>query len=123
MDDDDEELVVAHTASGAEEVAKKTHSTRVVSAFSTVPSEVLFAVFATTGRARPNLIYCGDDDDAKQLVARLIRDIGFEPVDAGPLRMARNSEPFTLLMAQLAYEGDDGPALAYRFERFEELNG
>ena len=25
-----------------------------------------------------------------------------------------------LIVAQLAYEGDEGPALAYRFERFEE---
>jgi hypothetical protein len=28
-------------------------------------------------------------------------------------------EPFTMLIAKLAYEGDDGPELAYRFERFE----
>ena len=27
-------------------------------------------------------------------------------------------EPFALLMAQLAYEGKDGPELAYRFDRF-----
>jgi len=26
---------------------------------------------------------------------------------------------FALLIAQLAYEGEDGPELAYRFERFE----
>lgn len=44
---------------------------------------------------------------------------GFEPVDAGPLRIARYTEPFALLMGQLAYEGKDGPELAYRFERFE----
>jgi predicted dinucleotide-binding enzyme len=45
-------------------------------------------------------------------------DAGFDPVDAGPLRMARYLEPFTMLIAQLAYEGDGGPELAYRFERF-----
>jgi len=44
--------------------------------------------------------------------------VGFDPVDAGPLRIARYTEPFTLLVAQLAYEGDGGPELAYRFERF-----
>jgi predicted dinucleotide-binding enzyme len=44
--------------------------------------------------------------------------VGFDPVDAGPLRIARYTEPFTLLIAQLAYEGDEGPELAYRFERF-----
>ena len=39
-------------------------------------------------------------------------------MDAGPLRIARYTEPFTLLIAQLAYEGDAGPELAYRFEWF-----
>jgi hypothetical protein len=38
--------------------------------------------------------------------------------DAGPLRIARYTEPFALLVAQLAYEGEGGPELAYRFERF-----
>jgi predicted dinucleotide-binding enzyme len=41
----------------------------------------------------------------------LITD-GFEPFDAGPLRIARNLEPFALLMGQLAHGGDDGPELA-----------
>ena len=122
MNDDDTGLVVAHTSSGAEALAKKVPGARVVSAFGTVPSEVLFAVFEKRdGRARPSLIYCGDDEDAKTIAARLIRDVGFDPVDAGPLEVARFSEPFTLLIAKLAYEGDDGPALAYRFEHFEEL--
>jgi 8-hydroxy-5-deazaflavin:NADPH oxidoreductase len=48
----------------------------------------------------------------------LIRDVGFEPIDAGPLRIARYLEPFTLVMAQLAYEGDEGSEVAYRIERF-----
>jgi len=121
MNDDDTGLVVAHSSSGAEELAKKATGARVVSAFGTVPSEVLFAVFESRdGDARPSLVYCGDDDDAKAAAARLIRDAGFEPVDAGPLEVARYSEPFTLLVARLAYEGEEGPALAYRFERYEE---
>ena len=55
---------------------------------------------------------------AKDLAAGLIRDVGFDPVDAGPLRIARYTEPFGLLVGQLAYEGEGGPQLAYRFERF-----
>ncbi len=74
-------LVIGHTSSGAEALAKKVSKSRVVSAFNTVPSEVLFGVFAAR-------------------------------------RKARKPEPFTLLIAQLAYEGDGGPELAYRFERF-----
>src|SRR5437764_5293191 len=42
MNDDDTELVVAHTSSGAEELAKRIPKARVVAAFQTVPSEVLF---------------------------------------------------------------------------------
>jgi predicted dinucleotide-binding enzyme len=67
---------------------------------------------------RPSLVYCGDDSRSKELAAGLIRDVGFDPVDAGPLRIARYTEPFALLVAQLAYEGQGGPELAYRFERF-----
>jgi hypothetical protein len=119
MNDDDTELVVAHGSSGAEELAKKIPGARVVSAFNTVPSEVLFGVFDARGKAgRPSLVYCGDEEGSKTLAAELIRDVGFDPVDAGPLRMARYTEPFALLMAQLAYEGTGGPELAYRFERF-----
>lgn len=113
----DTELVTPHTTSGAEELAKRVPKARVVSAFNTVPSEVLFSVFAARRKAaRPSLVYCGDDSGSKAIAAELIRDVGFAPVDAGPLRIARYTEPFALLVARLAYEGPDGPELAYRFE-------
>ena len=84
-----------------------------------MPSEVLFGVFEARARHnRPGLVYCGDAPAAKTIAATLIRDIGFDPVDAGPLRIARYMEPFGLLVARLAYEGTGGPELAYRFERF-----
>jgi predicted dinucleotide-binding enzyme len=121
MNDDNTELVVAHTSSGAEELAKKIPKARVVAAFSTVPSEVLFGVYEAKRKAsRPSLVYCGDDESGKGVAAGLIRDVGFDPVDAGPLRIARYTEPFALLVAQLAYEGEGGPELAYRFEWFGE---
>ncbi len=121
MNADDTALVVAHTSSGAEVLAKKVRKAHVVAAFGTVPSEVLFSVFDARRKAgRPSLVYCGDHQSAKEVAAELIRDVGFDPVDAGPLRIARYTEPFTLLVAQLAYEGDEGPKLAYRFQRFGE---
>jgi predicted dinucleotide-binding enzyme len=122
MNADDTKLVIAHTSSGAEALARKVRKAAVVSAFSSVPSEVLFDVFDAKRRARrrPSLVYCGDDQDAKDVAASLIRDVGFEPVVAGPLRTARYLEPFSLAMAQLAYEGDEGPEIAYRIERFGE---
>jgi predicted dinucleotide-binding enzyme len=121
MNADDTQLVIAHTSSGAEELAKKIPKAHVVSAFNTIPSEVLFDVHEAKRKTnRPNLVYCGDDEDAKKITATLIRDVGFDPVDAGPLRIARYTEPFALLVAQLAYEGEKGPELGYRFEWFEK---
>src|SRR6267378_1055444 len=114
MNKDDTELVVAHTSSGAEELAKRIPKARVVAAFGTVPSEVLFGVYEAKRKAnRPSLVYCGDDRRGKDLAAGLIRDVGFDPVDAGLLRIARFTEPFTMLVAQLAYEGEGGLELAY----------
>ncbi|MFI5372428.1 MAG: NADPH-dependent F420 reductase, partial [Candidatus Eisenbacteria bacterium] len=117
MNAGDTGLIVAHTSSGAEALGKKVPRAKVVAAFGTIPSEVLFDVYEGRRRTtRPSLLYCGDDAAAKKVAVELIRDVGFEPVDAGPLRIARYTEPFTLLIAQLAYEGDRGPELAYRFE-------
>jgi 8-hydroxy-5-deazaflavin:NADPH oxidoreductase len=119
MDAGNTKLIIGNTTSGAEELAKKVPRAHVVSAFNTVPSEVLFGVFeAKRKNTRPSLVYCGDDRRAKDMAAKLIDDAGFDPVDGGPLRIARYTEPFALLIGQLAYEGDGGPELAYRFERF-----
>jgi predicted dinucleotide-binding enzyme len=119
MNEDNTALVVGNTSSGAEELAKKVPKAKIVSAFNTIPSEVIPGVFAARRKkSRPSLVYCGDDSPGKKIAAQLIGDVGFDPVDAGPLRIARYTEPFALLVAQLAYEGNGGPELAYRFERF-----
>jgi predicted dinucleotide-binding enzyme len=90
MNADDTDLVVVHTSSGAEELAKKIPRAKVVAAFGTLPSEVLFDVFeARRKKSRSSLLYCGDDAAAKKVATGLIRDVGFDPVDAGPLRIAR----------------------------------
>jgi predicted dinucleotide-binding enzyme len=117
----DEQLAFAHTWSGAEELAKRLATSHVVAAFGTVPSECLFGVYdARHATPKPSLIYYGDDAKAKPVATRLIADAGFDPIDLGPLRTARYAEPFTLLVGQLAYDGPNGPHVAYRFEWFEQ---
>jgi predicted dinucleotide-binding enzyme len=119
MDTGNTKLIIGNNSSGAEELAKMVPKARVVCAFNTVPSEVLFGVFGAKRKAsRPSLVYCGDDERAKGVAAELIRDVGFDPVDCGPLRIARYTEPFALLIGELAYGGEGGPELAYWFERF-----
>jgi hypothetical protein len=46
---------------------------------------------------------CGDDAESRSKVARLVEDIGAEPCDAGPLSLARYTEPAGMLLVQLAY--------------------
>ena len=93
----------------------------VVAAFLTVPSDVVLGVYeARRAAGRPSLVSCGDDEAGKCVAAKLIRDVGFDPVDADPLRVARYAEPFALLVARLAYEGEGGPELTYRFLRFRD---
>src|SRR2546427_9861678 len=80
MNADDTGLVIAHTSSGAEALAKRVPEARVVSAFGTVPSEVLFDGFEARRKAtRPSLVYCGDDARSKKMAAQLIRDVGVDP--------------------------------------------
>jgi predicted dinucleotide-binding enzyme len=117
MNKSDSRLVVCNTSSGAEALARKIPRARVVSAFNTIPSEVLFSVFAARrSRRRRSVVFCGDDWRARAVAKNLIHDLGFDPVDAGPLRSARYTEPAGLLVAQLAYNSGRGPELVYRYE-------
>jgi len=80
--------------SGAEAVQRQTRG-RVVKAFNAQGAENI-ASPSYDGVAASNF-YCGDDDAAKRLVAGLIADVGFDPIDAGPLASARLLEAATLL--------------------------
>lgn len=63
------------------------------------------------------MFYAGDDAEAKQVAARLAAEIGFEPVDAGPLQNARLLEPLAMLWIWLAYAGGLGTDIAFRLVR------
>ena len=105
-------LEVGTTTSGAEVIASKTPGARVVQAFNTVGSAT---VAAPSAHGLPaTVIVSGDDAPAKQAVADLAREIGFDVVDAGPLRSARYTEPMAMLYAQLAYDGGLGDDVAFR---------
>jgi len=117
MDSGNAGLVLGLHASGGEEIAKMLPMARVVAAFNSIPSEVLFKAYAERDKTpRPSLLICGDDGGAKALAAGLIQDLGFDAVDAGPMRLSRYLEPFGLLVGQLAYETGPSPEMSYRFD-------
>jgi len=62
------------------------------------------------GRA-PGVFVCGDDARARKTIAALVSDIGADPVDAGPLRYARFTEPAAMLLVELAYGQGMGTSL------------
>jgi hypothetical protein len=102
-------LVIGHTTSGAEEIAKWASGARVVKAFNHVYAELLDSdPRFDSGNA--TVFYCGDDREAKEVVAGLAREGGFDPVDAGPLRNARYLEPAAQLMVQLVRVLEMGPS-------------
>lgn len=118
LNDSNTELVVGMTSSGAEELARMRPNARWVSCFNTTPSEGFAPVFARKGQnPAPQVLACGDDPEAKAIAGTLIRDIGFEPLDAGGLHNARFIEPFAMATVELAYVQPGGPELVYRFEK------
>ena len=118
---DDSDLAVAHDSSGAEELARRLPGARVVAAFNTIPSELIRPPLLEVDSAeRPEVLICSNDLRAKDVAATLARDAGFTPVQAGSLRVSRWVEPFGLVVAQLAYAQERGPALGYRFLQHPE---
>jgi predicted dinucleotide-binding enzyme len=106
------ELVVGFTTSAAEELQRMLPKAYVVKAFNTV-----FAGNQSTGRIgneKLTLFVAGDDRKAKQNVMSLGTDIGFDVVDAGPLKNARCLEPMGLLMINLGLLLRMGTKIGYK---------
>jgi NADPH-dependent F420 reductase len=105
-------LAVGFTTSAAEEVAKTVRGARIVKAFNTVFAQVLGDWPASTGAAKVQVLYAGDDDAAKGTVRSLIESMGFEPLDVGPLSNARYLEPVGMLNIYLGYVAKMGTDIA-----------
>ena len=88
-------LLVGHTISGGEIVAGWLPGARVVKTLNQVGAEIM-ADTAALGRL-PVMLMAGDDADAKAVVAGLLDDLGFEPLDAGDITKARLLEPFGMV--------------------------
>jgi predicted dinucleotide-binding enzyme len=103
-------LVIGTDTSGGETVARWASGSRVVKAIPPFADHLMAGDARIDGR--PVVVFvCGDDPGACTIVARLVADLGAEPVQAGPLTTSRAAEPFGLLMVQLAYRQKLGPRI------------
>lgn len=108
-------LQVGGDESAAERMARWAPTARVVKAFNTT-SVATMADPQYNGHAATQF-YCGDCEQAKATVAELIRQLGMEPVDAGPLSHARYLEATAMLYIHLAIRGGWGGNCALKMLR------
>jgi len=101
--------------SGGEQVARWAPSARVVKAFNTTGFENMQN--PRFGHEAATMFYAGDDKEAKKLVGELASDLGFDPVDAGPLSQAHTLEILASFWGALAYGQQMGRGIAFRLLR------
>lgn len=90
-----DDLATPPGSSGAEEIAKQAPQARVVKAFNTT-----FAGTLLEGKVAGqslDVFMAGDDAQAKEHLSEAFRASGLRPIDAGPLRRARQLEGIGLL--------------------------
>ena len=104
-------LTTGFTTSGGEMVAQWARNARVVKALNQTGAEVMRD---PSGFAHPPAMFlAGDDAAARATAATLIADLGFEPLDAGPLRQARLLEPLAMVWINQALFQGKGRAWAF----------
>lgn len=98
--------------SGAEELQKMLPLAKVVKAFNTV-----FAANQSIGHIGDEQLtgfVAGDDPEAKATVMSIMKDMGYDPVDCGPLRSAQYLEAMALEVIHMAYGMGMGSSIGYR---------
>jgi predicted dinucleotide-binding enzyme len=94
-------LAIGFETSAGEEIARWAVGSKVVKALNSIASPNI--ADPNFGGKNADGYYCGDEAQANQIAAGLIRDLGLEPIDCGPLKNARLLEPLAFLWVYLAF--------------------
>lgn len=78
-----------------ERLQKIAPNARFVKAFNTIGSSLMYKPNLKGGK--PSMFICGNDDQAKQEVSKILTDFGFEIEDLGKAEGARAIEPLAVL--------------------------
>jgi 8-hydroxy-5-deazaflavin:NADPH oxidoreductase len=109
---------VGDETSSFQMIERRAPDASVVKAFNTIFAALYDEM--EESEARPDMVFCGDDAEAKKSVAQLISDAGFNPIDAGGSEQAPAIEYLARLVINLAYAQGIGP-FVYRFAKPSEL--
>lgn len=97
-------LELGFSNSAGETVAEWLPRARIVKTLNQVGADVMGDTSAFADA--PVMFLAGNDADAKIAVASLLRDLGFEPLDAGALEQSRYLEPYAMVwINQSLYQG------------------
>ncbi len=104
-------LEIGHSVSAGERVAQWARGASVFKTLNHTGADNMAAAarFAT----KPAMFVAGDDAARKPAVLRLVGDLGFEPIDAGPLGNARLLEPLAMLWIDQALARGRGRDFAF----------
>jgi 8-hydroxy-5-deazaflavin:NADPH oxidoreductase len=103
-------VIVPQAGSGAEQIAQWAKGARVVKAFNTIGATLF-------GDSDFDMLYCGDNEDAKHAVRGLIEDTTMSPIDVGPLKNARYLEQIAGLWVDLALKGRIQGAFGFNLKK------
>jgi hypothetical protein len=104
-------LSLGTTTSAAEQIAARAGNARVVKCFNVTGAENMADPRALD--AEVFMPVATDDADARTRVLALATRMGFDAVDAGPLKAARYLEPFAMTWIHLAFAAGHGRAWAF----------
>ena len=101
------------TRSGTETIQAQLPQTRVVKAFSIYGFENFQDSSYPGYGVMPAMLFCGNDAAAKQVIATLIEQLGWEPLDVGGAEQALHLEHMTLLWVRMVRAGGRSPHMVW----------
>ena len=108
-------LQLGTTTSAAEAIAALVPGAFVVKAFNTIFAQHYAGDLKLDGQPLQTFV-AADDETARDTVKTLAAEVGFEPVDVGPLSTARQLEPLGFLNIQFGYVLGKGTEIAPRWQ-------
>jgi predicted dinucleotide-binding enzyme len=110
-------LTLGFTTSAAEEIARLIPDAHVVKAFNTVFAQIYASQNPKIQDKAISVFVAGDNKEATEKVQGLISKMGFDVVNAGPLKSARNIEPLAMMNISLGYGQGLGTTIGFALLR------
>jgi 8-hydroxy-5-deazaflavin:NADPH oxidoreductase len=88
-------LAIGHTDSLGEVIQRLLSRARVVKAFNTVGNTLMVNPQLPGGP--PDMFLCGNDEDAKKIVAQICKHFGWGVIDVGGIESSRHLEPMCMV--------------------------